>query len=438
MSPYRMAEISLYAFVSFLPLLILTIYPFWNKLRFSKGVTFFGIGLLYASRIVLTFFMSVAERRGLLVLLGTFLYAAFFFIFVKDSIGKGLFLLLMLSNISNLILTAAKVTERYLFPTLYKTPYRWSSSLTFLLMEALILIPLFFYFKKVFSETFIGKHSYWKFLWLIPLTFYSVWFRNFYFGAEGSKELARRPQYLLFSLVINGGALLVYSVVAQLIHQHAENIKLIEKSHQLSLQHAMYGNLQDRIEEARHMRHDLKQHIHVVSTYLQNKKYDELEKYLERYQKSMANETPILYCDNFAINALLQYFAGYAKIINTGFSASVYLPNEIGIPDEELVVVLGNLLENAIEACVTQEGHASVISVNGKLDKGAVFFKVVNTCFIPPKSDSKGNFFSSKRKGYGVGIQSVKNTTKRYNGVMKTHWEDGKFIASVLLNIPND
>ncbi len=438
MTPYRMAEIIIYALVNCLPLISLALYPFWNRLRFSKRVTFCGIFVLCLIRFVLTYSMSIAERRGGLVLFGTALYALFFFIFIKDKIGKGLFLLLLLSNISNLILTAAKVSERFLFPTLYTTPYRWSSSLTFLFMEALILIPLFFYIKHFFFRTFVEDNRHWNFLWLIPLTFYSVWFRNFYFGAEGSKELAQRPQYLLFSLVINGGALLVYTIVAQLILQYAENIKLIEKSHQLTLQHAMYGNIQDRIEEARHAKHDMKQHIHVVAAYLQEKKYDELEKYLQRYQKSMTNDVPLFFCEHSAINALLQYFAGYAKIINTGFSAAVALPNDVGIPDEELVVTLGNLLENAIEACVLQETPTSVISVKGKVDKGSVFFKVVNTCLAPPETDSEGVFLSSKRAGRGIGLRSVKNITQKYNGVMKAHWENGMFITSVLLNIPRN
>ncbi len=436
MISFRMIEIALYALVSYLPLVLLAIFPFKNRLRFSKTVTIAGMVLLYIIRIGFTYYTSIAERRGVLVLLGTTVYALFLFLFIKEEVGKCLFPLLMLSNVSNLILTAAKVTEHYLFPSLYLTPYRWSSSLTFLLMEVVILIPLYIYFKKIFVPITFEDHKAWKYLWLIPLTFYSVWFRNFYFGAEGSKELARRPQYLFFSLVVNAGALLVYTIVAQLIRQHAQNVKLQEKAHQLSMQHTMYGILQDRIEEARQSRHDMKQHVHVVFAYLQDKKYDELETYLAKYQKSMALDDPLFYCENTAINALLQYFAGYAKILNCGFSAHVQLPASCGIPDEALTVVLGNLLENAVEYYSSHEDFAGAISVHGKMDKGSLFLKVVNTCPNPPATDKKGIYLSSKRPGYGIGLQSVQNITSRYDGMMKAHWEDGNFIVSILLNIP--
>ncbi len=438
MTPFRMFEIALYALITYLPLVLLAVYPFRDKLRFPKGVTICSMIFLYCVRILFTYLTSIAERRGVLVLLGTFVYALFFFAFVKEEIWKCLFPLLMMSNISNLLLTAAKVTEKYMFPSLYETPYRWSSSLTFLMMEILILLPLFFYFKNVFVKATIEENKAWKYLWLIPLTFYSVWFRNFYFGAEGSKELAGRPQYLLFSLVINGGALLVYTVVAQLIHQHAENEKLQKQAHQLSMQHATFTHLQDRIDEARRNRHDLKQHVHVVSSLLQEKKYNDLEKYLGRYEKSMALDEPLVYCENLVVNALFQYFSNYAKVIGIGFSAAVPLKNDVGIPDEALTVVAGNLLENAIEYFVANPDVKGVISVHGKEDKGSLFLKVVNTCPKPPKTDKNGKYLSSKRSGYGIGLQSVQNIAKRYQGKMRAHWEDGNFIVSILLNIPVD
>ncbi len=436
MTIYRLSEIALYALLSFLPFVFLAYYPFQNQLRFSIGVTLSSLTILCLIRIGLTYWTSIADRRWAIVLLGTVIYALFYILLIDAPLGKCLFFLLIFSNISNFILTATKCTEKRIFPDLYFVPYRWSSSIILVCMEILILIPLFFYLKKIFAPTVLANDKAWRYLWLIPLTFYSVWFRNFYFSAEGSVVLSGRLPYLFFSLLINLGALLVYTTVGQLISQYAENALLQEKAHQLSLQHTLYNNLQDRIEEARHMRHDLKQHLHVVSAYLQDKKYEELETYLGRYQKSMINDTPLVYCDNHAINALLQYFAGYAKIVNTGFSASISLPNEIGIPDEVLTVVLGNLLENAIEACIAEENPHAVISVHGKLDKGSVFFKIINTSLTPPKTDTKGRYFSSKRKGYGIGLQSVRNITERYDGVMGVFWEDGKFIVSVLLNIP--
>ncbi len=438
MTTFRMFEIALYALVSYLPLVLLAVYPFRYKMRFSKGISVGGMILLYLMRIGFTYLTSIAERRGPLVIFGTFVYAIFFLLFIKESIWKCLFPLLMMSNISNLILTAAKVTEKIFFPNLYYTPYRWSSSLTFFLMEAVILIPLFFYFKNIFMKATAEENKAWQYLWLIPLTFYSVWFRNFYFGAEGSKELARRPQYLLFLLVINAGALLVYTVVAQLIRQHAENERLQKQAHQLSMQHTIYTDLQDRIEEARRIRHDLKQHIHVVTSLLQDKKYEDLENYLGRYEKSMALGEPLMYCENPAINALLQYFSNYAKVLGVGFSATVQVRNHVGIPDEDLTVAAGNLLENAIEYFLANSDVHGVLSVHGKEDKGSMFLKVVNTCPKPPKTDKHGSYLSSKRSGYGIGLQSVQNIVERYNGKMRAHWEDGNFIVSLLLNIPVD
>ncbi len=429
-------EICLYSLVNFLPCFLFTLLPFRDRLRCSRPVLVAGIAVNALIHTGLIFFKTVTEHNGLVSLFCSTIHAVFLIFWIDDHWGKGIYTLLIMTNISNFILVASKCLEGLLLPAMAAEHYRWTNSLMILAVDALVLPPLYYFFRRVFTRSVSQKVSSgsWCYLWLIPLTFYAVWFRNFYFSQEGALALSLRPRHMLFSLVINCGALLTYSMIARLINEHAAREKLEQQEHQLTLLQTQYTYLQDRIEEARRAKHDTRQHLHVISAYLQEKKYSELENYLSRYSKTIPSETPLIYCENFAVNALLQYFAGYAKIIGSGFSAIVQLSNDAGIPDEELTIVMGNLLENAIEAC-TALGSGSLISVRVRQEESSVFFKVVNSCPTAPKQGKDGRFFSHKREGYGIGLHSVQTIAHKHGGLMKAHWEDGKFIASVLLNI---
>ncbi len=435
---YRFCELTAYSLLCFLPYLFLFLYVFKGKLRFHPVINVLGIILLIVLRCCYGLYNYFDENRIAEPNPGILVYVAFCLIFVKEKFGKGLFTMLMLTNISTFTMVVAKTAEGLLFPTLALEIHRWSNIITLVIVEAITLIPLFFYIKNVYlkaTEQVMPKNV-WRYLWFIPLTLYFVTYRTLYHGAEGFKELTLRVQHSIYLLLITAGGMLIYTMVVNLINEHSENMRLKEKERLQSLQREQYDSLQDRIEEARRAKHDMRQHLHVISAYASDKKYDELESYLAKYIKTLPEDNKLVYCEHYAVNALIQYFAGYAKMIGAGFSANVKLDNDLSIPDETLTVLLGNLLENAMEAC-TREKMAGVVSVRAKRDESAVFFKVVNSCSIEPKKDKSGKYLSSKRKrGYGIGIESVQNITAQYGGLMKINYEEGVFTVSVMLNLP--
>lgn len=215
---YRVAEIVLYSLLNFLPFLVLAIYPFRHSLRFSKGVTGGLIGLLTGFQILLGAWVSFVpgNHAAAASAASTILYAAFYFLAVKKHFGKTFFTLLMISNIANLAVISAKCMEGILFPALAVQSYRWSFSLTLFAVEAVLAVPIFLYMKTVFTPAVEKEPSgfEWRYLWLIPATFYLMWYFSFYGVASRSAlEIALRPKNTLFLFIINVGAILVYYVV---------------------------------------------------------------------------------------------------------------------------------------------------------------------------------------------------------------------------------
>ncbi len=434
---YRYIEIIAYTLIYFIPYTFLAFYTFRQSLRFKPYVNITLIIVMTVIQALIHIRMAGSDAEWWIALGKTAVISFLFVNLIKEHFGKTLFVILMLSNIQNLVICAAKCLEGILFPALSTQHFRWSNTVTVILAEIIILVPIYLFIKRILSKGLNETQNItiWRYIWCVPLTFYSIWFRNFYFSAEGSLTLALRPRHLVFTLVVNSGALLIYAMVMRLITEQAENDRLREKDTQHVLQQKQYELLNERIEEARTAKHDMRQHLHMISAYLADKKYDELELYIARLQKAFPDSNTISYCDNYAVNALLQYFASQSREHGIAFSAQTELPQKLSIPDDMIAVLLGNLLENAVEAC-THEQRA-VITVRGKTDGDALFFKVINTFTGKTKKSPDGLFLSTKHEGRGIGLRSVRGIVSEYRGILKIKHDDGLFTVSAMLNIPS-
>ena len=97
-------------------------------------------------------------------------------------------------------------------------------------------------------------------------------------------------------------------------------------------------------------------------------------------------------------------------------------------------MVVGNLIENAVEACARGNGARAFIRIRGGLSGRNLMFIVENSYFEEPRRRANGAFYSSKRAGDGIGIESVRSIAAHYNGYCLFKAEDGVFQARVMLN----
>ena len=204
---YRIIEICVYSLLNFLPFMALALYPFRSRLRYSVKIT---VGII----VVISF-----------IQMGLELWAVFFsvvLIAVKVYFGKALFSLLMISNTANFVVAASKCIEGKIFPELAVQSYRWSFSLIMLVVLAVVWIPLFIYTKKVYTPAVEKEPTgiEWRYLWLIPATFYLIWYYMLYNNnGKSSLETALDAGNAVFLLFINVGAGIVYYVIAMLINE---------------------------------------------------------------------------------------------------------------------------------------------------------------------------------------------------------------------------
>ena len=434
---YRVAEIVLYSLLNFLPFLVLAIYPFRHSLRFSKGVTGGLIGLLTGFQILLGAWVSFVpgNHAAAASAASTILYAAFYFLAVKKHFGKTFFTLLMISNIANLAVISAKCMEGILFPALAVQSYRWSFSLTLFAVEAVLAVPIFLYMKTVFTPAVEKEPSgfEWRYLWLIPATFYLMWYFAFYGVASRSAlEIALRPKNTLFLFIINVGAILVYYVVTRLILEQNKTLELKEKNHQLTMQAMQYENLREKITDARRAKHDVRHHITLMREYLNRGELDALRRYLSEYSESLPDDSLVRFCENTAANAVLLYFAQQAKDSGINYIVKAEIPGDIFVSDTDISVLFGNLIENALDACRGETSEDRKIIVRAGLAGGSLCITVDNTFTGLLKHTSSGELASTKHRGLGLGTKSVESIAAHYGGVCRFEAKEGMFYASVM------
>ncbi len=200
-----------------------------------------------------------------------------------------------------------------------------------------------------------------------------------------------------------------------------------------------YSTMKSRITEARRARHDIRHHFVMINTYINDGKYEEAKNYIDQYYKALPFEESLTYCEHYQTNALLTYFVQRAKADNIAYEVKVNFPSDMDIPADDLTVILGNLLENALDASVqsTQEdpGFETFVSVKGTFQKNLLLLTVENNTLHQAKQDEKNRFISTKHEGVGIGIDSSRTIAEKYNGYLRIEQSEGKFTANVALNL---
>ena len=431
---YRYLEVVLFSLLNFLPFLVLAIYAFRRHLRFSYAATNIILVVMCVMQIGLGFVAAFSTLGSdILSVISTVVYAGFLFFAIKDNVGRVVFVLLALYNVGNLVAVLAKCLEGLFFGNMALETYRWSLSVCMLILHLFITFPVSLYVRKYFNSQTPIHTTCWNYLWVVPATFYLTWYYHLYVSAQDTLVVALDLHNALFLLFINLGAFAVYHISILLLLAQQKAGQLAQNNYLLSLRTIQHENLQQRINEVRQAKHDVHHHIHLIHEYLRSGKLQELNTYLEKYNASLPSAQSIIYCQHYETNSLLGYFMQKAQQYNIEMDIFVQLPEEICLPETTLSVVLGNLVENAIDACKDLPAGEKKITVRGKAENDYVFFDISNNYAGSLKKGKTGEYLSTKAEGRGLGLQSVAQLVNYHNGVFEVNSTDNTFRVSVML-----
>jgi uncharacterized protein YhhL (DUF1145 family) len=188
-------------------------------------------------------------------------------------------------------------------------------------------------------------------------------------------------------------------------------------SKMLDVQRAYLSVLEDREEETRVARHDMRHHITVIRQLVPKTEQNEkVSAYLDDVDDTQVQISKARYCDHDFVNILLGLYAGLARQQHTVFSVRASLPETINILDVDLCVILSNLLENALEASLKLPQEQREVSVNIGCELGRLGIFIQNR-FDGVLDKKDGYFLSGKQAGrIGIGLVSAEDVCRKYGG----------------------
>lgn len=178
-------------------------------------------------------------------------------------------------------------------------------------------------------------------------------------------------------------------------------------------------------------RHDLRHHLITIRELTENGN-EKLNDYLDNLSKNIP-AVHFNYCENKAVSSILSHYAGVCEEEKIDFNSKLIVPETDNISlNSDLTIIFGNLLENAIEACIKTDKDKRFIRIVSDISYDMLVITMDNS-YDGNFVSVNGRFRSTKRNDFGIGLSSVQSVARKYNGDAKFEDKDGYFQSSVYM-----
>ena len=210
------------------------------------------------------------------------------------------------------------------------------------------------------------------------------------------------------------------------------NLFLLNESIKKMTEH--YIQLGEKETELRKFRHDIKNHMLVLISLINERKNEEAIKYIEGMSVLIEKTKPRFDSGNYIADAIINSKYILAESNNINLNLSGFIVSE-EIENIDMVILLSNLLDNAIDGCKEIEGNKE-INIYSVISKGVWTLTVENPIDKKVEINNAGRVDTTKedKKLHGYGLINIEGVAKKYGGMMKIKIEDGKFINKVVIN----
>lgn len=422
-------------FVLSIPSHLMAYWPFRDRLRFALWKVLLPVCMIQITQSAFYGYTILQGGSGQAVAYGIApVYMALYFLSVKDDHFKVLFLYLFVTDYTMILRGASVFLEARFF---YEPGMNFTSLTSTLLNLALLagsapfMLRLFSNAReKVFST---DAPMFWRTAWLVPACTTAI---VMIFTANFEVERVRSFRFLFARVLLLLCVFVVYAILLDALDGIRRQAALTEQAavqeQLLNLQRMQHEQLLQYNEEVKSARHDLRQHLSVIWAHLDREDICGLKDYLMAYEKKLPPDIRRTFTKNFSLNVVCTHYAEEARKYEIDYDAELDMPEKLPINEPEVCALLGNLLENAVDACREVRRSAPFIRVRGAWEDSYIVFAVDNSCEQEP-AWKDGRLLSSKREGFGTGTWTIQRAAERCGGMAEFTYRDGVFYASVFL-----
>ena len=241
-------------------------------------------------------------------------------------------------------------------------------------------------------------------------------------------------EYLIYPAIILGGAAIVLVVF---LFTRTFLQRLVDKrisTYQKDLVTRHYDEIENIYRQMRGWRHDYHNHIQTMKAYISLNQIAEMKNYLDKLETDLTSVDTVLKTGNIMVDAILNSKISLAMSKNIRINAKAVVPDHLEISEIDLCVIIGNLLDNAMEACLKQpnESERFIRVYIGKF-KEQLYISVSNSMADEVRKSGKTYLSSKNSATHGFGIMRVDRITEKYGGFVNRQHEEGVFATEIML-----
>lgn len=179
-------------------------------------------------------------------------------------------------------------------------------------------------------------------------------------------------------------------------------------------------------------RHDYHNHLQAMKAYVMMGQFEELQQYLTLLEEDLDQVDQLIESGNVNLDAILNSKISLAIHNGVHVEYKAVCPKELKVRDIDLCALIGNLLDNAMEACEKMEVKDAFIRLYIGILKKQLYISVTNsTNEVVRKLDSE--WISNKRGNHGHGLKRINLIVEKYNGYINRQNEPGVFVTEIML-----
>ena len=223
----------------------------------------------------------------------------------------------------------------------------------------------------------------------------------------------------------------------------AENNQIfMKKSYEAAATEYQNKILDKQVEEVRNIyltmrswRHDYHNHLQKLKAHIMMNQIKEANQYLNELEIDLDNVNQLVESGNINLDAILNSKLSLAIKNNVEINYKAQVPKKLTVSDIDLCVLIGNLIDNAVEACEKiKDDSPKFVRLYIGIFKQQLYISVSNsTNEIIKKLDDE--YISTKRGNHGHGLKRINNIVNKYGGFINRQNEPGVFVTEVLLTL---
>ena len=391
--------------------------PCTSKIEAVFCYIYYGIMLTCA-----TFLISIAFLRLLFIAVIAFVLSKIVYQKAWTEVAYTVLVFFVMSALADVIcgglLSLARIPmEHILGNGFVRLVYNGTSKIAHLVLLYMVL---------AFSKAKYDKRAFIRSIPLIVGHIFSlaICFQNFSLLSSGASPLIITLE--TFGLLYISVIVCYYVEIQKQSYEDKERALKAEQS--LEIQRNYYQGVMERQEETRALWHDIKKYMIAMEALVESDKREEAQKCLTEIEVSIIGIQDSVDVENAIVNSILTYGVENARKKNIKLNMDVWVGKDLQILPSDLFVIIGNTIDNAIEACsMISRINDRVIYLTLHQVNRLLYYEIVN----PYTEDMQ------KKKGsvHGYGLKNVERCVQKYDGSMECTKGERYYTVVVQLNV---